>query len=170
MQDMQLRTTIFLVSLLAAGSMPSFAQSYPTALTLTAPERVKPGETITLTATLTGTFGVGFIVPSNNNSRGGFINFYQGAQVIGRYDINKTNTPITGRVYDVGPDGRQVVYGLGSRAVGTMTVTAPSQPGNVTFYATYAGNKGNPASAAPITVQVGGAQIVPAVTQLLLDN
>lgn len=167
---MRLHTAILLASLLSPCCAPVFAQSYPTTLTLTTSQRVKPGEAITLTATLTGKFGVGFIVPTNNSSRGGFINFYQEGQVIGRYDINKTNTQIDDRLYDVGPDGRQVIYGLGSRAIGTLTVTAPSQPGTVTYYATFAGNHANPSSATPVTVRVGGAQVNSAIAQLLLDD
>lgn len=158
---------VFLAALTFA---PAVWAKYATQLAISAPATVKPGDSVPVGVTLTGLFKVGFIYP-NVSGPGGYIILYQGNIEVGRVQINKSNTQITDQTYDVGPDGRQVIIGLGSRKDVTFNVTAPTTQGPVQYSATFTGDPyANSASAGPTAVRVGYPDVAPIVVPLLLDK
>lgn len=158
---------VFLASVTLA---PAAWAKYATQLVISAPATAKPGDSVPVTVTLTGLFKVGFIYPDAPGP-GGYIILYQGNAEVGRVQINKSNTQITNQTYDVGPDGRQVIIGLGSRKDVTFTVQVPSTQGGTQYSATFTGDYyANGASAGPTTVRVGYPDITPVIVPLLLDK
>lgn len=138
------------------------------------PSSPRPGQRVSLTATLSGDILVRRIVPNRIDSKA-YIHFFVGNVEVAKYAIVDLNPHIDHNRFDTtytcGPSGAcqsvQLVYENASKVQATYQYQFPQGVRSTAVYATFDGDKWAAASAAPaLTVKISNSSVA-AITPLV---